>query len=70
MGCGGSKGQEQTPEITTSLSDNKGESRTHNGLPLSVEAHDSETERHRTGEEPKIQLPEGDVGDCMLGITV
>ena len=35
-----------------------------------VDIQDSEKARETTSEEPKIGLPEGAVGDCMLGITV
>lgn len=35
-----------------------------------VDIEDSEKARETTSEEPTVRLPEGAVGDCMLGITV
>ena len=32
--------------------------------------HEEMFMKDKTGEEPRVQLPEGDPGDCMLGITV
>ena len=41
---------------------------THHNFDVNV--HDSEKDRDATGEEPRVGLPEGDIGDCLLGITV
>ena len=50
---------------TGTMGDNEA---TMNGSRVVIE--DSEKARETTREEPNIGLPEGAVGDCMLGITV
>ena len=34
-----------------------------------LRVQDAGRTRDKTGEEPRVQLPEADPGDCMLGIT-